>query len=432
MCDTFCALPAVTRDHTVILAKSSDCEVNEAQYIYRIPARKHMPGEEFKTAHIVVPQVAETYEAVMSRSFWTWGGELGINEHGLAVGNEAVFSNVTPERDGLVVTDMLRLALERARTALEAVEVIGALVQQYGQGGNCELRGNSHFDGGYIFADRSEAWVLETAGCEWAARRIASFDSMSNLMTIGRDWDLCSLSHTRDGIDFAAAYQDESHVKAAGARERRESARSQLERCVGRITVETMFHILRHHPVGLGPDEGDTQLDICVHQGPFKNRLGQATGAMVTEVDAQSEISWWTGTSSNCLSIFKPIFLGVELPDMGPLPDDHNEPRSLFWSHERLHRRAILDFNHLGPEIRHDFDIVEAEFLTDAEAAKKGSPQEKKAFTEHCFRTARAATERWIERLETRSWAYPTTPFGELWEERNRAAAFSLSRDGAA
>jgi dipeptidase len=117
MCDTFCALPAVTRNHSVILAKSSDCEVNEAQYIYRVPARKHVPGEEFMAAHIVIPQVAETYEAVISRSFWTWGGELGINEHGLAVGNEAVFSNVVPERDGLVVTDMLRLALERARTA---------------------------------------------------------------------------------------------------------------------------------------------------------------------------------------------------------------------------------------------------------------------------------------------------------------------------
>ena len=432
MCDTFCALPAVTRDQSVILAKSSDCEANEAQYIYRVPARKHVRGEQFRAAHTVIPQVAETYEAVISRSFWTWGGELGINEHGLAVGNEAVFSNVTPERDGLVVTDMLRLALERARTAREAVDVIGALVHQYGQGGNCELRGNSHFDGSYIFADRSEAWVLETAGREWAARRGAAFDSISNAMTIGHEWDLCSLSDTRDAIDFAGEYQDDSIVGPHGAWERCDSSRSQLERSAGGITVETMFRILRHHTVGYHPGEGDRQLDICVHQGPFENRLWQATGAMVTEVDAQSEISWWTGTSATCLSIFKPIFLGAELPDMGPWPDDHFEPQSLFWRHERLHRRAILDFDHVMPEIRQDFDNIEAEFLADAEAVKKGSPREKRDFTEHCFEIARAATDRWIDTLEARSWAYPPTPLGELWDKCNRAAAFSLSPDEAA
>jgi secernin len=404
---------------------------NEAQYIYEVPARKHVPGEEFRAAHIVIPQVAETYEAVISRSCWTWGGEQGINEHGLAVGNEAVFSNVVPECDGLVDTDMIRLALERARTAPEAVEVIGALLQQYGQGGNVELRGNSHCDGSYIFADRSEAWVLETAGREWAARRIAAFDSISNVMTIGRDWDLCSLSDTREGVDFAADCQDESLVRATGARERREASRSQLERCAGRITVETMFHILRHHTAGYHPGEGDTHLDICVHQGPFENRLWQATGAMVTEVDAQSEISWWTGTSSNCLSIFKPIFLGVELPDMGPWPDEHDEPQSLFWRHERLHRRAVLDFDNLVPEIRRDFDVIEAEFLADAKAVKTGTPQDKRAFTEHCFRIAREATDRWIDTLEARSWTYPATPFGELWDRCNRAAAFPLSRNEA-
>jgi hypothetical protein len=85
----------------------------------------------------------------------------------------------------------------------------------------------------------------------------------------------------------------------------------------------------------------------------------------------------------------------------------------------------------VAPEIRQDFDIIEAEFLADAETVKKGSSREKKVFTEHCFRIAREATDRWIDRLEARSWTYPATPFGELWDKRNRAAAFSLSRDEA-
>ena len=427
MCDTFVALPDSTADHSVILAKSSDCETNEAQYIYKIAAQKHIPGEEFKTAHVVIPQAPETYEAIISRSYWTWGGELGINEHGLAVGNEAVFSTVKPDQDGLVVTDMLRLALERAKTAREAVEVIGSLVHQYGQGGNCELRGNSHFDGSYIFSDRNDAWILETAGKDWAARQIRSFDSISNVMTIHQNWDLCSLSNGSERLDFANKFQYEPLVQATGARVRQQSSYNLLKQSQNKVTVKTMFDILRHHNAGYHPGEGDTHLDICIHLGPFENRLWQATCALVTQVDQDSIISWWSGTSSNCLAIFKPIFFGVDLPDMGPWPNEHYDPRSLFWKHERLHRRAILDFDKLVPEIRNDFDPLEAAFIADAENVKRGTFQEKKKFMEHCFHEAMVVTERWIQKLESSSIVYPKTPFGQLWEKYNRAAAFPIN-----
>ena len=55
----------------------------------------------------------------MSKSFWTWGCEMGINEHGLAMGNEAVWSTVQNDEtvDGLIGMDLMRLALERPRPA---------------------------------------------------------------------------------------------------------------------------------------------------------------------------------------------------------------------------------------------------------------------------------------------------------------------------
>jgi hypothetical protein len=248
-------------------------------------------------------------------------------------------------------------------------------------------------------------------------------------MTIGQEWDLCSLSDARDRIDFAAEYQDEELVKVSGARERWQSSCGQLEQRAGEVTVGTMFQILRQHTPDRHPSEGGTQSDICVHLGPLKSRIWQATGAMVTEVDANSEVSWWTGTSATCLSIFKPIFLGVGLPDMGPWPNDHYQPESLFWRHERLHRRAILDFDHLMPEIRHGFDAIEGQFLAEAANVKNGSPQEKKQFTEHCFRVAQEATDKWIALLEARPWAYPSTPLGRCWDDCNRAAGFSISGD---
>src|SRR3954452_3008150 len=155
MCDSFVALPPATVNGSVILAKSADCQVNEAHALVRFPARKHVLGAAFKATHLVVPQVTETYEVILSKSFWTWGAEIGINEYGVAIGNEAVFTTLQPEEksEGLIVIDMLRLGLERSRTAREAIDAITTALEAFGQGGNCELAGNSHFDGAYLIAD---------------------------------------------------------------------------------------------------------------------------------------------------------------------------------------------------------------------------------------------------------------------------------------
>lgn len=247
-------------------------------------------------------------------------------------------------------------------------------------------------------------------------------------MIIRHEWDLCSVSDVRGRIDFAGEYQDESLVESHGARERRESSRSHLERRVGEITVETMFRILRDHGANYHPAEVDKQVDICVHAGPFENRLWQATGAMVSHTDEDGIVSWWTGTSGTCLSIFKPIFPGVDLPDMGPWPNDHYDDRSLFWKHELLHRHAILEFDALLPQIRNDFEALEAQFLADVGHVKRGTMREKRDFMEYCFRAAEEATERWLRELAGRSWAYPATPFGELWAAYNRASAFPFGQ----
>ena len=37
MCDTLVALPATTQNHSMLFAKSADCEVNEANVLVRIP-----------------------------------------------------------------------------------------------------------------------------------------------------------------------------------------------------------------------------------------------------------------------------------------------------------------------------------------------------------------------------------------------------------
>jgi secernin len=57
----------------------------------------------------------------------------------VAIGNEAIKTNTgDPKKErSLIGMDYVRLALERSRTAREAVDIISNLLEQYGQGGEC-------------------------------------------------------------------------------------------------------------------------------------------------------------------------------------------------------------------------------------------------------------------------------------------------------
>ena len=63
-----------------------------------------------------------------------------MNEWGVAIGNEAVWSREEEEREnGLLGMDLVRLGLERSKTAYEALHVITDLLKTYGQGGNASV-----------------------------------------------------------------------------------------------------------------------------------------------------------------------------------------------------------------------------------------------------------------------------------------------------
>lgn len=428
MCDTFVALPPVTQNSSVIFAKNADCQVNEAHMLEYLPRQKHLPGAVFRTTHIVIPQVEVTYETLLSKSFWTWGGEIGINEHGLAVGNEAVITtNQNEEKiDGLITMDLLRLALERARNCQEAIEVVSHLLEQYGQGGNCELSGNSHFDSSYIFSDSREAYLLETAGREWAAKKIASSGAISNALIIGSDWDLCSPKVSSSHLNWAASHGDVEITPKLGAYERQTVTSQGLAGAAGKITVETAFEILRHHGKDYHPAKGEVTKNVCVHAGPPVYRQWQTTGAMVTEVDQDGVLAWVTGTASTCLSIFKPLFLGVPIPDFGVPPVERFNPKTLWWKHELLHRRVMADFQTLMPEIRVDFDEQEKEYLQQAPSVKKGSDKEKTQFMEHCFQEAMLLTDQWTKRVARRAnLSFSDIEYRLMWQKCNRQAEIS-------
>ncbi|MUL41451.1 peptidase U34 [Streptomonospora sp. PA3] len=129
-----------------------------------------------------IPQVDETakYITMNYSEFAGFPAPLtngGLNEHQVAARDiwspsreELVEMTPTPQ-EGPQYSDLSRIAMERATSAREAVEIVGGLIDEYGY---TTYGGNSH-----LFADENEGWVLvEFAGGEglWAAERLGPDD----------------------------------------------------------------------------------------------------------------------------------------------------------------------------------------------------------------------------------------------------------------
>ncbi|KTF92955.1 hypothetical protein cypCar_00035330 [Cyprinus carpio] len=186
-CDTFVALPPSTEGQRIVFGKNSDRPCDEVQEVVYFPAKKHEPEEKLECTYIEIEQVAQTHAVVLSRPAWLWGAEMGANEHQVCIGNEAVWGKESVDgEEALLGMDLVRLALERADSAERAVDVITELLEKYGQGGNCmEDECGFTYHNSFLISDRTEAWVLETAGKYWAAERVeAGYRNISNEYSI--------------------------------------------------------------------------------------------------------------------------------------------------------------------------------------------------------------------------------------------------------
>ncbi|TXG86770.1 MAG: hypothetical protein E6R14_02440, partial [Thermomicrobiales bacterium] len=191
-CDTSVVLPPLTALGDVIFAKNSDRSPNESQPLRHFPRQSYPAGSTLRAQYIEIRQVETTWELIASAPYWLWGCEMGVNEWGVAIGNEAVHTREPSHDAALIGMDMVRLGLERSQTAREAVDVIGALIEEYGQGGSCEATHFRTYQNSFIVADATSAWILETAGHRWVANEVRERGAISNLLTIGEQWDLGS------------------------------------------------------------------------------------------------------------------------------------------------------------------------------------------------------------------------------------------------
>lgn len=143
-----------------------------------------------------IPQVARTYKVIGN-----------MNEHQVAIG-ETTFtgrSELSKPNGILDYGSLMYIALQRATTAREAIEVITSLVDEYGYASTGES---------FSIADKNEAWVMEFIGkgehgegAVWVAARvpdgyIAAHANQARVRQI--DWnDTENWMWSEDLVDFA-------------------------------------------------------------------------------------------------------------------------------------------------------------------------------------------------------------------------------------
>lgn len=164
-CTSLLVTKGASEDGSVMITYTCDAEfLPQLEYT---PAADHKPGDSLEITDWSgkvrgkVKQVPHTYAVV----------DL-MNEHQLVIG-ETTFGGRKElgNPDGLLeYWDMMQLALERAKTAREAIAVMTELVDEYGYRSTGES---------FSIADTKETWIMEMIGpdsggqgAEWVALRV--------------------------------------------------------------------------------------------------------------------------------------------------------------------------------------------------------------------------------------------------------------------
>ncbi len=439
MCDTFVALPSVTQDGSMLFGKNSDREASEVQLLEYHPECRHDPGEMEKCTYISVPQVEETHAVLLSRPCWMWGAEIGANDRGVVIGNEAVFTKMPYEKEGgLTGMDLLRLALERRSTARGALETITELLEKHGQGGNGGYHNKAfYYHNSFLIADPNEAWVLETAGHLWVAKKVEDYYAISNGLTIGSDFDLMheDLIYTalekgwikkKADFHFANCYSDTFYTKFSACSARQSRAQQMLRQKSYSLT-DAFAHLRDHGSESYRPDTHFLMEQVCAHAGASPARqASQTTASFVAHLKPEVNTYWATATSSPCSSIFKPIWFGDD-----PLPTsfvgehiDRFDEDIFWWHHEELHRQMLGDFQHRHALVRKEFDGLEQRWLKTAETVKV---KDRAALTAEAFSLEREFADVLIAMMETETvHKKPRFPYRRFWNKQNKLVELNL------
>ncbi len=429
MCDTH----VLIKNNVVYFAKNSDREPDEAQLVVRVPETVSRKPEKLNATYVSIDQSPVRHGVLLSKPFWTWGAEMGANDLGVVIGNEAVYTRLNERSRGLIGMDLVRIGLERGDTAEHSMRVIIDLIEKHGQGGECGFRDkHMRYDNSFIIADPSCAWILETAGRFWAAKQVNTFAAISNCLTIGKDYDLKSpgLEDKARKGGFFSGKGDFSFKKAfdtrfipffAASRRRLQSSRDCLQRTIiePEVQVQQMMYNLRTHDDPDATPATGSNRDICMHAGGFIRR-SQTCGSMVSRLSGNGNCHFFTGTSAPCLSIFKPAAFHEEFSFSVLNKDERTMEGSLWQRNEQIHRRVIFN-EESRQELQESIIGTENHMLS---IIGKNDFQPSRNDLKAADDLVSGWMDQWYEKLKNEAIHYPSMSlYGQFWKYTNEREA---------
>ncbi len=385
---------------TVMLGHNEDLGKNSAHHLVVRPAVTYRDGDCYETiSGAKLPQPPETCRYIASKIFDKnhYPGDItsGVNEHRVAVVNNMSWSRDVPKETawekiegGVIWTEFTQMALERAKTAREAVLIIGDLVER------CKLS----MDPGTMFAvvDPGEGWWVEVArGGQWIAVRVPddAAQARANCFRIGAvDLDDgANVLHSKTIIeyavkagwfepgvqkfDFARVYGDGENNVDPYNTVRHEMIESMLGEA-DNVSVAEMMAVLR-----TTYEDTEHYKEDKVTGSPFKTGV-RTVARLSTEISAVVEfkkdlpaqlgtVMWWNMGTPNT-GCYIPWYLGtLRFPEPFQTGTENFSDNSAYWIFFELTRLAHAHYRRVMPGITRTWSAFENHEMTMQEAVER-------------------------------------------------------------
>jgi dipeptidase len=352
-----------TADGSVLMCHTEDPGANACAHLTYWPRKQHPEGAKLELGKETIPQASVTYMYYSSDMFdyKVYNGLYlnGINEHGVAVTTEAIFTKEADDpvkEGGLTILEIMNLIIERCKTSREGVDLIAEIQKKYGTSG-------WFFEIAYIIADPNEAWIVDATARHWVAKRVPDDGAVfyANELMIEDDYDMaspdlidyavkrgwCEKPPAGKKINFKQVYGDK--LGEAYNKKRQERFELLLRPKLGSVTVNDLMAFVRDHY------EGSV---MNYHYPPHAHAIGghytlcnaNTRAAQVWQLRNYMPVDigcvMWIAFSSPCVSVFQPIWAGAR----GDTPPEYRKGTNKFsldsawWAFESLQRMVDVDY----------------------------------------------------------------------------------------
>ncbi len=382
-CTTILIGKGLTVDGSVIHAHNEDMGASAVGRLWHMGAQTHKEGDFINVPYVKIPNQQDSY------AYWASGNAnntsgldisnqtkaydsvlVGMNQWGVTMSCNWMNSKAENSLEkGIRRYAIRQLILERAKTAREAVEIVGEFIEQYGQADWGGLT--------YNLSDTNESWVIETTTKNWVARRIKDNEIwvVANRFRIGTDFDLSSPSLIKNAIkqgwynpktdkqfNFSKVYGKSENMNQAYDIAREERAYFLLENKNRLLSADDLFEVLRDRYDGTSKFTQPQNDEIWRETSEAKHiprtiasNLAQSTSVAVLRSDLPIEVGamMWYGMVNPQFSGYFPLYAGstTVIHDLSTL-DGKKSENSAWWVFKNLHNQAAKNYAKYYPVVK--------------------------------------------------------------------------------